>query len=149
MKPWDVIPEAEIAAATALAPGIGSTVKPAARTAATKAAPGSEMPGVPASVTSATDSPFASRASDSLDARLLVVLVDAEDRGLDVEMPEQDARSARVLGSDQLDPLQDLDRPERDVLEVADWRRDDVKNTFRLAGHLTILSYHCWMASPP
>ena len=50
-----------MAAATALAPGIGSMRNPSARTAATNPAPGSDTPGVPASVTKAMDSPFARR----------------------------------------------------------------------------------------
>ena len=106
------------------------------------------MPGVPASVTSATDSPFASRADDALDPGPLVVLVNAQNRGIDLEMPQQDAGSAGVFSRDQLDLLEDLDGAERHVLEVADRRRDHVKNALRVASHPGILRYHCRMASP-
>ncbi len=123
-----------MAATTALAPGIGSTVNPASRMAATRAAPGSEIPGVPASVTRATDSPFASRASDSFDTCALVVLVDAEDRGFDIEMAKQNAGSTRIFGSDELDLLEHLDGTEGDVVEIADGRRDDVEHAFRSRG---------------
>ena len=107
--------------------------------AATSAAPGSEIPGVPASVTRATDSPLASCDDDSLDTCTLVVLVDAENRGFDAEMAKQNAGSARIFRSDELDLLQDLDGPKGDVVEVADGRRDDVENALRVARHPAIL----------
>ena len=97
------MPATEIAAATALAPGIGSIRKPAERMAATNAAPGSDTPGVPASVTRATDSPFRKTSDDLLNAGLFVVLVDADDGNVDVEMPEQIAGPPRILGRHQLD----------------------------------------------
>ncbi len=143
------IPEAEIAAATALAPGIGSTVNPALSNRGDQGGARIRDPGSAGVGHQRDRLPFRQPANDPLDTCPLVVLVDAQDWGVDVEMPKQNAGSARVFGSDQLDLLEDLDRPERDVVEVADWRRDYVKNAFRLAGHLRILSYHCWMASPP
>ena len=54
-------PDADNAAITALAPGIGTTANPASATARTSAAPGSLTAGVPASLTIATRLPSASR----------------------------------------------------------------------------------------
>ena len=77
-------PNAEIAAMTALGPGMLSTRIPASRAADTSVWPGSEMSGVPASDTSAIDSPACSRStslgvfSRSLCACRLVVRVDME-----------------------------------------------------------------------
>ncbi|PKN58100.1 MAG: hypothetical protein CVU56_07470 [Deltaproteobacteria bacterium HGW-Deltaproteobacteria-14] len=55
-------PLALMAVVRALAPGIGTTGKPAAVTSRTKRWPGSLTPGVPASLTSAKRSPASSRA---------------------------------------------------------------------------------------
>jgi hypothetical protein len=66
--------------------------------------------------------------------------------------------SARVLGRNQLDQLQDFQGAKRDVFQIPDRRRHDVKHSFRLVppcrpafapdrpnveGHQRILSYDC------
>jgi hypothetical protein len=62
-KPSPPSPAALIAAVALLAPGTGTTRKPASSTARTTRAPGSDTPGVPASVTSAMRSPAVSLAT--------------------------------------------------------------------------------------
>ena len=69
-----------------------------------------------------------------------------ENRGFDAEMAKQDAASPGILRSHELDLLQDFEGAEGDVVEVADWRRDDVENALRVARHPAILRYHCEMA---
>jgi hypothetical protein len=77
-------------------------------------------------------------------------------------MPEQYARPPRIFRSDELDLLQDFECAQRDVVEVADWRRDNEKHSLRLtsterptidqdfvlrvARHPAILSYDGEMA---
>ena len=118
------------AAVNALAPGMGSREArvPDRRT---SAAPGSEIPGVPASLTRATDSPGPKPVRMRVDPALFVVLVEAEERCLDLVVPEQVTGAPRVFGGDQIDFAEHPQRPQRDVLEVADRRRDDEERARR------------------
>ena len=61
-------------------------------------------------------------------------------------MAKEDAGPAGIFRGNQLDLLQDLEGTKGDVVEVADWRRDNVENTLRVARHPAILRYHCEMA---
>ncbi len=56
-----------------------------------------------------------------------VVLVIGDERGLDRVVVEQPARDAGVLGEDRIGGGERLERPNGDVAEVADRRRDDVQ----------------------
>ena len=62
-----------------------------------------------------------------IDTRPLVVLVNAEDLRINIEMTKQDARPARIFGSDELDLLENLERAKGDVVEVADRGGDQVE----------------------
>src|SRR5436190_10922746 len=54
-----------------------------------------------------------------------------------------------IFGGDEADELEDLQGPKRDVLEIADWRSDDIEKPFRVSGHQRILSYHCEIGLSP
>ena len=98
-------------------------------------------------MTSAIDSPFARRPTIFCTRRLLVVLVNADDGDVDVEMPEQVAGPPRVFGRHQLDRFERLEGAKRDVFEIADGRGDYVEHSPQR--HPAILSYHCLMPSFP
>ena len=71
------------------------------------------------------------------------MFVNAENRRFYSEVPEEDSAPAGVFRGDQPDELEDLQRSKRDVFEIADGRRHDVKHPLRVSGHQRILSYHC------
>ena len=124
-------PDAEIAAITALAPGIASTRIPASRARVTSSCPGSDTSGVPASETSAMDSPAFNRSSRV--ARLLVLVVGVEARrarrdGVVLKKPRC---PASVLGRDEGDFAQNPEGAQRDIFEVADRCGDHIQD----AGH--------------
>ena len=56
----------------------------------------------------------------------VVFVIGAERRG-EAVVVEQAARMAGVLRQNQIDPGEDLEPAQRDVAEIADWRRDDVE----------------------
>ena len=58
-------------------------------------------------------------------SRVLVVLVQRQQRPLEAEVGQQLTGVARVLGADRGDRLQRLQRARREVAEVADRRGDD------------------------
>ena len=64
---------------------------------------------------------------------MFVVLVKADERRRDLIVTEEVAGSARVLRGHQRHLAQDPQRPQRDVLEVADRRGDDEERA-RLVG---------------
>ena len=109
------------------APGIGTTRPPSPAHAATSSPPGSLTAGVPASVTSARSAPPRRCSSSASSARRLAPGVVARHPRRDGVPVEQPMRVARVLGRDQRDGPQDVERPERDVAEVPDRRGDDVQ----------------------
>jgi hypothetical protein len=55
------------------------------------------------------------------------VLVIADQRFRDIQVLQKFARLARVLASDAIALAQDAPRPQRDVFQIADGRRDDVE----------------------
>ena len=60
-------------------------------------------------------------------ASRFVVLVIADQRFRDIQVLQKFARLARVLASDAIALAQDAPRPQRDVFQIADGRRDDVE----------------------
>lgn len=65
---------------------------------------------------------------------MLVVLMQAQQRGMYVEMTQEIAGSTRVFRRYERDRFQDPQCPKRDVFKVADWRGDDVERA-RRRGH--------------
>jgi hypothetical protein len=61
----------------------------------------------------------------------LVVLVIGQARCADLVAIEQALYMARVLGRDQANLAQHPQRPQGDILEVADWRTDEVERSHR------------------
>ena len=122
-------------------PAPGRPCRPAAAHAATSPSPGSETTGVPASVTSARSAPDRQVLQQLALAARPAPGVVARRAGRDLVAVEQPPRDPRVLGGDQRDGPQDLERPERDVAEVPDRRRDDVQRPARARlarpGHAT------------
>ena len=115
------------AASTADAPGIGTTVPPSPAQAATRSPPGSLTPGVPASVTSARSAP-PRRCSSSAAARAARSGRGSSSSGSSMRVAcQQPVRVPRVLGRDERHGREDLERPERDVGEVADRGGHDVQ----------------------
>ena len=112
-------------------PGTGTTPTPASRAARTSRKPGSEMPGVPASVDEAHRFPLAQHAQDGLALAQLVVLEVARDGHVDVEVAQEAPRPPCVLAGDQVDLLEDAERAQGQILEVADRRRDHVERARR------------------
>ena len=55
----------------------------------------------------------------------------ARDRRVDAEVGQEDAGAAGVLAGDERDLLQDAERAQRDVLEIAEGSRDDVERAGR------------------
>ena len=115
----------------ALTPGTGSTGIPVARHAETSSTPGSETPGVPASVTSSNRSALLETRNQLRYAATNVVLVEAERWSRYAVMSEQPSRAAGVFRSNQIDGSKHPQRPQRDVLQVADGRGDHEQR----AGH--------------
>ena len=107
---------------------MGSTLKPAATAALTTRSPGSLMPGVPASVTSATFSPRPRRCENFFAALGFVELEVAQERFGNFEMPEQLPGVTRVFGRDDVALLQHAQCAQRDVFQIADRRRDQIKH---------------------
>ena len=70
----------------------------------------------------------AQQAQDLLGLLRLVVLEEARQRHVDVEVAEQLARAPRVLRRHQLDAAQRVQDPRRDVAEVADGRGAHVQH---------------------
>ncbi len=62
------------------------------------------------------------------------MIVVARRSGLDIEMIEEFSRGSCVLARDEVDGLEDLQRAQGDVFEVADWSRDEVKHRGGLRG---------------
>ena len=84
-------------------------------------------PACPASVTSARSAPPRRCSSSAVGPRRLALGVVARHPGRDPVARQQPVRVPRVLGRDERHGPQDLERPERDVAEVADRRGDDVQ----------------------
>ena len=104
---------------------------PAATQACTSSTPGSETPGVPASVTSAIELTSLKPSDQLRYAATSVVLMEAERWSRDAVVRKKPSCSARIFGGDQVDGSQDSQRPQRDVLKVADRRGDHEQR----AGH--------------
>ncbi len=112
VNPSPSTPEAESAAITALAPGTGSTLIPAAAAAATSLAPGSEIAGVPASETRATDSPRVQAPDERFRAHALVVRVQADQWNADAKMTQQQTRMPGVFSRHDRRLAQHANAPE-------------------------------------
>ena len=82
---------------------------------------------MPASETSAPVSPCCRRVDQFFGSIRLVVLVIAEQAGLNAVVIEQPFGGAGIFTGDPLGFFQDADRPVSDVLKVADGRRDYVE----------------------
>ena len=82
---------------------------------------------MPASETSAIAAPSASRRSSSGPRLRGVVVVVGRERRRDAVVVEQLAGHARVLAGDQVGGGQHLERPQRDVAQIADRGGDEVQ----------------------
>ena len=116
------------------APGSAPPARPRRTTRRRGRAPGSLTDGVPASVTSARSAP-ARRWSSSACRRpgALRAWIAGEARLESVSI-EQPLRQPGVLGRDERDRSEHLQRPEGDVAQVADRRGDDVQHAARVGG---------------
>src|SRR4030095_4892207 len=61
-------------------------------------------------------------------ALCFVVFVITDEWFLDSETFHQDSGVPRVFGCDQIDSFQNLQREQRDVAQIANWRREHVKH---------------------
>ena len=66
---------------------------------------------------------------ERIGTRMLVVLVQRLERTRDAVVGEQATRAPGILGKHEIDLAQGLERPRRNVREVADGRRDDKQFT--------------------
>ena len=67
------------------------------------------------------------RPGHHLDRGVFVELVVRMEFFLDTEVSEQERRSTRILGEDEIHLTQHIDRPQRDIVEVPDRRRYDIE----------------------
>ncbi len=120
-------PDRTSAASGADAPGTTVTAMPRASASRTSLNPGSETSGVPASEMRATRAPASSRAMSLGRMRFGIVLVIGRALGRDVVMREELKAHARVLAGDEVGRAQDAERAQRDILDIADRRRDEIE----------------------
>ena len=107
---------------TAEGPGTGTTGNPASRTARTSRAPGSLIAGVPASLTSATLLPRAEQRRDRLARAAPRCAHAATACASRSRNAQQRRRHARVLGGDDVDRRQHVERAQRHVAQVTQRR---------------------------
>src|ERR1700680_909209 len=71
-------------------------------------------------------------------ALTFVVIVEGHLGRIDAEMLQQNAGMARVLGRNQGHALQDFARTLRKIVQIADWRRDDVQPPCGVNSHYNL-----------
>ena len=120
-------PEADRAASSADGPGMGTTGMWWRIARVTRRWPGSETNGMPASLTSATVGAAFHGQHQFGGARQFIVLVIADERLMNFEMIEQLQGVPRIFAGDLVDFLQNAQRAQRDVFQIADGRGHEVE----------------------
>ena len=81
--------------------------------------------------------------------RLLIMLVVAGERRMNIKMRQKPPGMARILGGDQIDFFEDAHRPIRHIFQIADRRSAQIKGAAcRRPFFHSLLFYHSFSPSP-